>query len=373
MAGNSVAFARQGRVGAADVGEPRPVLLDPLGGEQARYRLAGLLQTATALGTEDVSAVLRWVAGIAPGAPRPGADTIAAWELLASLASVDVAAARIAEPHLDALAILAQAPVQPELERVGVTSASMWGVYASEAEGASLTASRCGEEWVLHGVKPWCSLARHVTHALVTALDADGKRRLFAVDMRSAGVFAEDGPWVARGLSRVVSAPVRFAGVRAVPVGPAGWYTHRPGFFWGGIGVAACWWGGAVGVARALYAAQASGDPDQVALMHLGAVDASLTAARAALREAAARIDAREIAAAELPVLMLRVRDIAAEAVEATIERAGHALGPAPLSRDEGFAARVADLQLYVRQHHAERDLAALGGRLLERGGPAPW
>jgi hypothetical protein len=39
----------------------------------------------------------------------------------------------------------------------------------------------------------------------------------------------------------------------------------------------------------------------------------------------------------------------------------GHALGPGPLAHDETHAARVADLTLYVRQHHAERDLAALG------------
>jgi hypothetical protein len=32
---------------------------------------------------------------------------------------------------------------------------------------------------------------------------------------------------------------------------------------------------------------------------------------------------------------------------------------------------RVADLELYVRQHHAERDEASLGRRLLE--GERPW
>jgi hypothetical protein len=39
----------------------------------------------------------------------------------------------------------------------------------------------------------------------------------------------------------------------------------------------------------------------------------------------------------------------------------GHALGPAPLAFDEDHARRVADLELYLRQHHAERDLARLG------------
>jgi hypothetical protein len=48
------------------------------------------------------------------------------------------------------------------------------------------------------------------------------------------------------------------------------------------------------------------------------------------------------------------------------LERVGHALGPAPLARDERHARRVADLQLYLRQHHAERDEAALGRAVLD-------
>ena len=47
----------------------------------------------------------------------------------------------------------------------------------------------------------------------------------------------------------------------------------------------------------------------------------------------------------------------------------GHALGPGPLAMDAEHAARVADLTLYVRQHHAERDLAALG-RLVAPAAP---
>jgi hypothetical protein len=39
----------------------------------------------------------------------------------------------------------------------------------------------------------------------------------------------------------------------------------------------------------------------------------------------------------------------------------GRALGPAPLATDREHAQRVADLTVYLRQHHAERDLARLG------------
>ena len=53
-------------------------------------------------------------------------------------------------------------------------------------------------------------------------------------------------------------------------------------------------------------------------------------------------------------------------AAEEVIIRAGHALGPAPLALDERHARRIADLSLYLRQHHAERDEAALGRAVLE-------
>ena len=97
--------------------------------------------------------------------------------------------------------------------------------------------------------------------------------------------------WVARGLVNVPSGPIDLEDCAAVPVGPDGWYLRRPGFAWGGIGVAACWYGGAVGIARTLRNAMSSKPPDQIATMHLGAVDAALTAARAVLAEAAAQID----------------------------------------------------------------------------------
>ena len=48
-------------------------------------------------------------------------------------------------------------------------------------------------------------------------------------------------------------------------------------------------------------------------------------------------------------------------AVDETINRTGRALGPAPLCQDAQHARRVADLTIYVRQSHAERDLERLG------------
>jgi hypothetical protein len=55
------------------------------------------------------------------------------------------------------------------------------------------------------------------------------------------------------------------------------------------------------------------------------------------------------------------VRAVVEHAVDEAIVRTGRALGPAPLVLDARHAQRVADLTIYVRQSHAERDLAALG------------
>ena len=58
----------------------------------------------------DVPALLDLAKSVAATAPKPGEGRTAfLWELLASVTAVDIAAGRVLEPHLDAVAILAQA------------------------------------------------------------------------------------------------------------------------------------------------------------------------------------------------------------------------------------------------------------------------
>ena len=111
--------------------------------------------------------------------------------------------------------------------------------------------------------------------------------------------------------------------------------------------------------------ARSAGRPGELGRLHVGLVDAALHAAEAVLAGAAAQIDAGQAEGNAGQVLDLRVRATVADAVERTIRQVGHALGPAPLAFDEEHARRVADLELYVRQHHAERDLARLGAAVL--------
>ncbi len=308
----------------------------------------------------DLAATLAWVRSVT----RP-ASIAATWELLAGVAARDVAAARMLEPHLDALAILgeaADAGVGPSLDTSG-----SWGVFAAEAPGVRLEARRDGGTWTLHGTKPWCSLAADLDRALVTAWVADDRRQLFALDLRDPAVSARSGPWHARGLDRVVSAPIDVEGAVVVPIGEPGWYLDRPGFAHGAVGVAACWWGGAIPVREALAEAAAQARADQLARVHLGRVDVALWAARAVLVDTARVFDAGSSASEGLRAH--RARAVVADAVEATLAGAAHALGPAPLTVDRSHAQRVADLQVYVRQHHAERDLARIGADIAAGAG----
>jgi alkylation response protein AidB-like acyl-CoA dehydrogenase len=313
----------------------------------------------------DVAAALELARALGEELPLPGrGSTTQLWSALATLGAVDLTVARVVEPHLDALAILHQAGETP--------AAATWGVYAAEGPGEPLRAEAVeagasGAAYVLRGRKHWCSLAGVLDRALVSAWVGD-ERQLFDVDLQHPGARAVPGTWVARGLSSLDSGPLDLDEVPARPVGEPGWYLERPGFAWGGIGVAAVWWGGAVGVARRVRHACTTRGPDQLALAHLGAVDAALHAGRGVLVDAAKRIDAGLLDGGDGWQAALRARQVVAEAAETVLRHAAHALGPGPLATEEEHAARVADLELYLRQWHAERDQAALGALVLEHG-----
>jgi hypothetical protein len=59
-------------------------------------------------------------------------------------------------------------------------------------------------------------------------------------------------------------------------------------------------------------------------------------------------------------------------AAREVLDRTGRALGAGPLCRDGAHARRVADLTVYLRQHHGERDLAELGAAVAAAAPPEP-
>ena len=67
----------------------------------------------------------------------------------------------------------------------------------------------------------------------------------------------------------------------------------------------------------------------------------------------------------------MRVRGNVATAVERIQALVSQDLGPGPLAFDPVYGKRMADLALYIRQHHGMRDDAQLGALTLK--GDHPW
>lgn len=300
--------------------------------------------------------------------PLPASGrTAERWQRLSGLAEDDIVAARIAEAHVDAVAILHELGGKPP------DPGQLWGVWAAEAPDAVLKATQVKGGFTLSGTKVWCSGAGFCTHALVTARLDDGTQGLFAVTATDPTVKALPSTWWNAGMAGSDTRPVQFTHAQAVAVGDPGDYLSRPGFWHGAIGVAACWLGGARRVADPLYRCAASKSADAYSLAHLGAVDAALAASDAILAAAAIQVDADPFDRCNTAQLLARrARTVVEHAVDEAITRTGRALGPGPLCQDGRHAQRVADLSIYIRQSHAERDLAELGQLVGQQAMRAP-
>lgn len=284
--------------------------------------------------------------------PMPGSgQTLERWRALAEIAAVDLSLAKLFESHTDALAIMA------ELASGTTPNPGLWAVWAAESPNARVQAEPSGPGQLrLTGVKAWCSGASQVDNALLTVWGPRGERWLAAVTLCQPNVSVTEGAWKAVGMAATASLDVRFQGAVAERVGDTDSYLQRPGFWQGGGGIAACWYGAAARLGEYL---RSSAQRDPHALAHLGAVDAHLTSAAADLRACAQWIDEHPEAHAELPVR--RVRAQIEQTVEQVLRHVGRALGATPFCRNRHFAQLAADLPVFVRQSHAERDLAALG------------
>jgi alkylation response protein AidB-like acyl-CoA dehydrogenase len=294
--------------------------------------------------------------------PLPGSGaTLDRWRILAALGRRDLARARLAEGHLDALAILA------ELGSPSTRPGETWGVWA--AEPTHLRAERDGCGWRLAGEKRWCSGADALDHALVSAVASDGAR-LFVVE--PCRLELVPGSWPSIGMEATASMTMRFdvrVGTAATLGGP-GEYVSRPGFWHGGAGVAACWFGGALGVAEQLRVGSADSEDDHVVAV-LGRIRARLASAAALLERSAQEIDAGpdDVEGARRRALQLRL--VVEDAASFVLSESVRALGAATLAFDRGYASRVADLQLYLRQLRREPVAAELG--LLTTRDPVRW
>ncbi|CUJ48939.1 Uncharacterised protein [Achromobacter dolens] len=319
---------------------------------------AVLAESNAAHGSEAI--MRRLVDAGCDGLPLPGSgETLTRWQALAAVAAVDLSLAKRFEGHTDALAILAElaapAPAPP---------GSIWGVWCAESarQRLVLTPDAAGRV-VLNGIKTWCSGAAGASHAVVSGWTPAGAPWLATVALAQPGVTRLPDTWLAPAMRDSATLDVSFRDALGTALGAPGAYVNRPGFLHGGAGVAACWYGGLTRIFQRLRAGASDGRADPFRLAHLGAADVALSQARGALHAAAAAIDANPRDGCALATA--RARLAVETAAEDIVGRAARALGAGPLCKDPALAQVMADLPLYIRQSHAERDQASHGAQVL--------
>jgi alkylation response protein AidB-like acyl-CoA dehydrogenase len=148
------------------------------------------------------------------------------------------------------------------------------------------------------------------------------------------------------------------------PVGGGGFYLGRRGFALGGLGVAAVWAGGARSVVDQVATGLRRFSPTPHQLRRVGLMDQQVWQARTVLDHVAGRLDGDPDLPPAAPVAAARTSVVGA--CEQVVVEAGRVVGPGGLSTDERLGRTLADLTLYVRQHHVDATLEGRGRALLE-------
>jgi len=288
-----------------------------------------------------------------PTLPHPGqGHTLQRWQHLAAVAAHDLSVCKLAEAHWDALAIL-----QDLLRMDCNVGSKRWAVWAADNPKVPLHLVHLNGDAYLQGSKSWCSGADVVTHALLTCTDENADSYLCLLDLHAPGIEQDHSQWQPLGMRNVRTVQLHFTQTPVHVLGTRSIYLERPGFWHGGAGIAACWYGAACAIAQKLRKQLAASNPHAAA--HLGAMFAQLRAVRAMFHQLASCIDydPRRAWIEEILALRSMMRNVATS----VIEHSARAMGPGPLCTDAAHAQRCADLAVWVTQQHAERDDEGLG------------
>jgi alkylation response protein AidB-like acyl-CoA dehydrogenase len=296
-------------------------------------------------------------AGTASALAKPGSGgTAGRFGALADWAARDLSLARLLEGHVDALAILEEAGLEPQ-------SGALYGVWAARPRSGGTTARRIAGGWRLEGTKPFCSGSTRLDRALVTA-ECDDGYRLFDISVAENVVRVHPGSWPAVGMADSLSDTLDFGGPPVSAhhaVGAPGFYLERPGFWFGATGVAACWYGGARGLVRHVLESLGP-NPSELAVTELGYAVAHIDAMRRAIQQAAEEIDADpKDRSGEAQRRALVIRHAVHHAAQEVLVHSAAAGGARPFCLDAEQARRVADLYVYLAQYHGPQDANVLG------------
>jgi alkylation response protein AidB-like acyl-CoA dehydrogenase len=229
--------------------------------------------------------------------------------------------------------------------------------------GTGVRAHAEGERWRLTGESRFSSGIDIIDRALVPGWLDDEKHLLFDID---AALFDPDrSSWHTAAMDASRSFTVR-VDVRADGedvVGPPCFYLDRRGFAIGGLEVAAVWAGGARSVLELVAQGLRQFRPTSHQTRRVGVMEQAVWQADLVVAATAARLPeldgddlVRETAAARTAVVI---------ACEQVLDEAIRVVGPAGLSGNGRLARTVADLTIYVRQHHLDLTFESRGREAL--------
>ncbi len=288
--------------------------------------------------------------------PLPGSgDTSQRFRALRQMSAKNPSVGRLLEAHCDAQAIFTDA-------NVVIPANSALAVWASSSI-SRVTAQTTRYGLLLNGTQNFCGGAGIIDGALMTVSCKEGERLVF-VRMNQEGVTVDLSTWKTTAFSDASIGTVRLTNVEIADtelVGHPHFYSARPGFWWGAVGVAACW----AGITDRVIDMQRlrSTRCDEIAAVSLGLQSALCWGIDASLDVAARIIDRRSSESAQVPALSARYQiAVAAGTILRSVENEA---GPGPLAFNPGWVQAVSELRMALGQHHGDRDLRDLGNLIL--------
>jgi hypothetical protein len=273
---------------------------------------------------------------------------------LAEVARVDLALARLVEGHADALRILDQAGGSP--------AAGVYGVWASRSAGTGVRAEAVDGGWHLRGELRFASGIGLIDRALVPGWVDEEHHLLFDVDATAA--VADESTWRTAAMDASRSFTVALDVDAGEPVGPTDFYLDRPGFVVGGLCVAAVWAGGLEQVVELVTRGLRAFTPSAHQLRRVGVMEQARWQTQVALGAAVHAVTEQQPGWQHA---VAHARTTVATGCDTVLDEAGKVVGPGGLSRNARLARAIADLGIYVRQHHLDGELEQAGRRALDR------
>lgn len=292
-------------------------------------------------------------------------DPVAAATLLRRIGRANLSVGRLAEGHMNALALIRLYGTAEQRERHR-PSGPLLGVWGADGDPPARVAGREGGQVVLAGGKRFASGLGIVGTAVVT-VPAEGGTQLVLIDATDPAR-ADASGWQTSGMRATASGHFRLDGLTGDPLGAPGDYEREPHFEGGVWRYAALHVGGLEAIAEAVR--QATIAHASEAQLHRLARLVAMTHAARLMVEAAAEACAATGAGETAVALSLAAREQVEEACLRGIALADRALGTRSFATGATVERVRRDLGFFLRQANLDGKLERTGRAICDA--PAP-